>query len=88
MSARRTAGEIEIVVRDEGSGIAVRDSSRYLQAARFHSRIRRLGLHIVETIVKQDDGQVRAVNRPDGRGAEFTIRIPAGAPNLAIPARA
>ena len=36
-----------------------------------------LGLHIVETIVKQDEGQVRASNRPDGRGAEFTITLPA-----------
>jgi signal transduction histidine kinase len=87
IKARRTAGEIEIVVRDEGPGIAVE-----ILADIFKPHVSThgsgLGLHIVETIVKQDDGQVRAVNRPDGRGAEFTIRIPAGAPSLAIPARA
>jgi C4-dicarboxylate-specific signal transduction histidine kinase len=39
-----------------------------------------LGLHIVETIVKQDEGEVRASNCADGSGAEFVISIPAAIP--------
>jgi len=85
--ARRSDREIEIVVRDEGPGIAVE-----ILADIFKPHVSThgsgLGLHIVETIVKQDDGEVRAMNRPDGRGAEFTIRIPAAAaPGYALPAR-
>jgi signal transduction histidine kinase len=85
--ARRIDREIEIVVRDEGPGIAVE-----ILADIFKPHVSThgsgLGLHIVETIVKQDDGEVRARNRPDGRGAEFTIRIPAVAPSFSLPARA
>jgi len=85
--ARRVDREIEIVVRDEGPGIAVE-----ILADIFKPHVSThgsgLGLHIVETIVKQDDGEVRARNRPDGRGAEFTIRIPAVVPGFSLPARA
>ena len=45
-----------------------------------------LGLHIVETIVKQHGGRVCAANRTDTHGAEFTITLPSG--DQAIPARA
>ena len=45
-----------------------------------------LGLHIVETIVKQDGGHVRAANRSDTNGAEFIITLPARP--QALPARA
>jgi len=85
--ARRHQGEVEIVVRDEGPGIAL-----HILADIFKPHVSTygsgLGLHIVETIVRQDDGQVRAVNRPDGRGAEFTITIPVTSPGYALPARA
>jgi len=70
-------GHAEIVVRDEGDGIApeiLADLFRPYVSTKIRGG---LGLHIVETIVKQDDGQVRASNRADGRGAEFTITIPA-----------
>ena len=49
-------------------------------------RQRNLGLHIVETIVTQDGGYVRAANRSDAQGAEFTITLPFSP--QAIPARA
>jgi signal transduction histidine kinase len=84
--ARHNEREIEIVVRDEGPGIAVA-----ILADIFKPHVSThgsgLGLHIVETIVKQDDGEVVAMNRPDGRGAEFTIRVPSVAPGFAMPAR-
>jgi signal transduction histidine kinase len=63
-------------VRDEGPGIAAEILPDIFKP-HVSTRGSGLGLHIVETIVRQEDGQVRAANRPDGRGAEFTITIPA-----------
>jgi signal transduction histidine kinase len=87
IKARRTEREIEIVVRDEGPGIAI-EILKDIFKPHVSTHGSGLGLHVVETIVKQDDGEVRAVNRPDGRGAEFTIRVPAIVPGFAVPARA
>ena len=75
VSARACAGNVKIVVRDEGEGIAPEIfgpiSSRVSTKARGG-----LGLHIVETIVKQDHGEVRAANCVNSPGAEFIITIP------------
>ena len=76
--ARRLGPLIELTVRDEGHGIApeILDS-----LFRPHVSTRGsggLGLHIVETIVQQDHGEVRAANRADRSGAEFVITVPAG----------
>ena len=85
--ARQVEGRIEIVVTDEGTGIAPE-----LLAAIFEPHVttrapqqnegrsaseqgRGLGLHIVHTIVTEQRGQVRVANRPEG-GAEITITIP------------
>jgi signal transduction histidine kinase len=73
--AARRRGEIEIVVRDQGPGIAVEILDDIFKP-HVSTRGSGLGLHIVETIVKQDHGSVRAVNRAGGAGAEFTITIP------------
>ncbi len=81
VSARQTGLEVVIVVRDEGPGIAPE-----ILADIFNPHVSTsgsgLGLHIVETIVKQHDGSVRAANRLDGCGAEFTIRVPSGKSTL------
>ncbi len=80
--ARRHNGEAEIVVRDDGAGIAPEILADVFKP-HVSTRGSGLGLHIVETIVRQDDGRVRAANRQDGRGAEFTITVPlAHAPAL------
>jgi signal transduction histidine kinase len=76
VEARRKHNDIQIVVTDEGSGIAPE-----LLAVIFDPRVSTktlggLGLHVVRSIVKQEAGEVRAANR-DGRGAEFTITLPA-----------
>ncbi len=76
VDARREHDDIQIVVADEGSGIAPE-----LLAVIFDPRVSTktlggLGLHVVQSIVKQEAGEVRAANR-DGRGAEFTITLPA-----------
>ena len=87
--ARRTIEKIEIVVGDEGSGIAPGLLEHlFLPHVTTGSSggSSGLGLHIVETIVKQDGGYVRAANRNDAPGAEFTITLPSRP--QAIPARA
>jgi signal transduction histidine kinase len=87
ISARRGDGRAEIVVRDEGDGIAP-EILADLFRPHVSTKVRGgLGLHIVETIVKQDDGEVRAANCVDGRGAEFIITVPAERP-VARPAHA
>ena len=88
VSACTTKGHIEIVVRDEGSGIApgMLEHLFLPHVTTGSSGSRGLGLHIVETIVKHDGGYVRAANRTDVRGAEFTITLPLRP--RAIPARA
>ena len=87
--ARRISGQVEIVVRDEGSGIAPGLLEHLFLphvSTGSSSGSSGLGLHIVETIVKQDGGYVRAANRSDACGAEFTISLPSRP--QAIPARA
>ena len=80
VSAHTTHGRAEIVVRDEGGGIAPEILADLFRPHVSTKLCGGLGLHIVETIVKQDDGQVQAANRADGRGAEFVITIPAEKP--------
>ena len=87
VSARTLGGHAEIVVRDEGEGIAP-EILADLFRPHVSTKVRGgLGLHIVETIVNQDDGEVRAANCADGRGAEFVITLPAEKP-MARPAHA
>ena len=83
--ARIAGGHIEIVVRDEGSGIAP-GMLEHLFLPHVTTGSSGLGLHIVETIVKHDGGYVHAANRKDAQGAEFTIILPSRP--QAIPARA
>jgi signal transduction histidine kinase len=83
--AHRVTGQIKIVVRDDGSGIAS-EVLDHLFLPHVSTGSGGLGLHIVETIVKQDGGCVHAANRSDAPGAEFTITLPFKP--QAIPARA
>ena len=75
VTARIVNGGIEIVVADEGSGIAGE-----VQDCLFDPHISAhgstgLGLNIVDSIVKANGGSIRAVNGERG-GAEFTILLP------------
>jgi two-component system NtrC family sensor kinase len=67
----------EIVVADEGSGIPPEILEHLFQPHVSANGSSGLGLHIVETVVQQNGGQVRAANRTGGAGAEFTILLPA-----------
>jgi signal transduction histidine kinase len=75
VSARRVGAGVEIIVRDDGPGIAP-ELLKGIFKAHVSTRGSGLGLHIVQTIVKQDGGEIRAANRADRSGAEFTIVIP------------
>lgn len=77
ISASGRDGSAEIVVRDEGGGIAPEILADLFRPHVSTKSRGGLGLHIVETIVKQDEGEVCASNRADGRGAEFRITLPA-----------
>ncbi len=77
--ARRTDREFEIVVADDGRGIAPDLLPRIFQPNGSTKIGGGLGLHIVNSIVTSEDGTVRAANRETG-GAEFTITVPAGSP--------
>ena len=76
VDACRKNGCIQIVVADEGSGIAPELLSVIFDPRVSTKTLGGLGLHIVYSIVKQEDGEVRAANR-EGCGAEFTITLPA-----------
>ena len=87
VTAHIREGLAQIVVRDEGEGIAPEILADLFRPHVSTKARGGLGLHIVETIVKQDDGEVRAANCADGRGAEFIITLPAEKP-MARPAHA
>jgi signal transduction histidine kinase len=80
VDARSKSGGVQIVVADEGCGIAPDllplIFEPHVTTKSGSKTTGGLGLHIVHSIVQREDGEVRAANR-DGRGAEFTITIPA-----------
>jgi C4-dicarboxylate-specific signal transduction histidine kinase len=75
-AACRKSGSIQIVVADEGCGIAPELMAVIFDPHVSTKTLGGLGLHIVNSIVKQEAGEVRVANR-SGRGAEFTITLPA-----------
>jgi signal transduction histidine kinase len=70
-------GEIEISIEDCGPGISA-DLLPEIFKPRVSTKLQPsgLGLHIVQTIVRQNDGTVTASNRLDRGGASFIIRVP------------
>jgi signal transduction histidine kinase len=85
--ARQLGNRIELAVRDEGPGIAPEILDSLFRPHVSTKAFGGLGLHIVETIVLQAGGEVRAANRADRSGAEFIISVPAD-PLLSRPAHA
>jgi signal transduction histidine kinase len=76
VDARREHDDIQIIVADEGPGIAPELLTVIFDPRVSTKTLGGLGLHVVRSIVKQEAGEVRAANR-NGRGAEFTIMLPA-----------
>jgi signal transduction histidine kinase len=90
VEARRSGdgSSTRIVVRDSGCGIAVELLERLFEpgVSTTSARGAGLGLQVVASIVRENGGTVRAANRADGPGAEFTITL--SAPVGARPAHA
>ena len=76
VDACRKNGNIQIVVADEGCGIAPELLAVIFDPHVSTKTLGGLGLHIVNSIVKQEAGEIRAANR-NGRGAVFIITLPA-----------
>jgi signal transduction histidine kinase len=81
--SRGGSAGVEIVVWDEGPGIPPEILPEIFQPHFSTKSSRRpafkgLGLHIVDSVVRQNGGAVTAANRAGGAGAEFTIRLPEG----------
>ncbi len=84
--ARRAEGGVELEVRDTGAGIAPEALPRLFDP--FYSTKERgtgLGLAFVQEVVQEHGGTVRCDGAP-GRGATFTLRLPAAAEERAAPA--
>lgn len=77
VGAKHVGDKIEIVIADDGPGIAPEMIEDVFKPHVSTKSRGGLGLHIVQTIVKQEGGEVRVANLP-GRGAGFTITIPPG----------
>jgi signal transduction histidine kinase len=84
VDSQRAAGEVVVTVADRGPGIPEAHMHRIFE--RFFSyrpdTDRRahmgLGLPIARAVVEGHGGRITARNRPGG-GAEFEVRLPAGA---------
>jgi CheY-like chemotaxis protein/anti-sigma regulatory factor (Ser/Thr protein kinase) len=86
---RRAAGNVEIAVSDSGAGIApefiTHVFERFRQGdastTRQHGGLG-LGLSIVKHLIEQHGGTVRVASDGEGRGACFTMELPAATPQL------
>ncbi|TAJ36117.1 MAG: sensor histidine kinase KdpD [Reyranella sp.] len=84
VEARRAGARVEIIVRDEGPGIAAGDLDRIFDKFyRAHEGDRRLagtglGLAIAKGFVEVQGGTITVRNRGDRSGAEFVVSYPAG----------
>jgi signal transduction histidine kinase len=79
VTARRTPQGLHLEVADDGPGIPD-DILPKIFRARFSTKKKArgsgLGLHIVESVVRENGGTVTAARRPAQAGALFTIRLP------------
>jgi signal transduction histidine kinase len=85
VSARRSGASVEIEVADTGRGIAAEHLphvfDRFYRTDESRSRVTGgagLGLAIVRQLVEAHGGRVSAVSDGLGRGARFTVVLPAG----------
>ncbi len=94
VTARAAAGFVELVVTDTGEGIPAEHLphvfERFYRVDRARDRLHGgsgIGLAIVKALVEAHGGTVAAVSDGPGRGATFTVRLPAQRPVPAEPVR-
>jgi signal transduction histidine kinase len=76
VDARRSPENVQISVRDTGSGIPAELLEKLFNPNVSTKAAGGIGLHVVDMIVRQNGGTVTARNRADGPGAEFLIHLP------------
>jgi signal transduction histidine kinase/CheY-like chemotaxis protein len=87
LSVRRESGHALVSVRDTGVGIAASDLPKlfepFQQIGHGWASQRQdglgLGLHLVKRLVEKHRGTVLASSEGEGRGSEFTVRLPLAA---------
>ena len=80
VSLKRRDGAAEIVVADNGAGIAGKDTDKIFEpffTTKAAGEGTGLGLWISFSIIREYGGAITAANRPEG-GAQFVIRLPMG----------
>lgn len=76
VSARAEAGEVTLVVRDDGVGMSPETKARVLEPLFTTKKDGTgLGLSIVDSLVRQHGGSLTLESEP-GRGTTFTVKLP------------
>jgi len=90
LTARRAGLNVEVSVRDSGTGIPIEVLPKvfdlFMQVERTYSRAQGglgIGLTLVRSLVSLHGGSVEARSDGPGRGSEFVVRLPLAAGQLA-----
>lgn len=92
VTVRRHDQAVELVVTDDGAGLATehlpRVFERFYRADNGRARTRGgsgIGLAIARALVEAHGGHIRADSAGPGRGSTFTVTLPGGSPVLKAP---
>src|SRR5262245_38844309 len=95
LSVERNGGDVVLAVADDGAGMDAETAARafelFFQGHQDPDRRKGglgIGLTLARRIVEMHDGTIAAASGGPGRGARFTVRLPAIAPPAAAEARA
>ena len=87
LSVRPIAGNVEIVVRDDGIGIPAEMQRRVFEMfAQINGPLEKgyvglgIGLTLVRSLVEMHGGTIAVHSEGEGRGSEFTVRLPIATP--------
>lgn len=78
-------GEVEVVVRDRGQGVAPEDAERIFrkwERADDSTAGLGVGLHLSRAIARAHGGDLVLEDAPDGEGARFVLRLPVTDPDV------
>jgi signal transduction histidine kinase len=86
--ADRRRDAVEMLVRDDGVGIAPEELPHVFglfRVSRPPGAGLGLGLPLVKSLVEQQGGQVEARSDGSGKGSEFVVRLPAAVRGAPVP---